>query len=198
MTIQQHPSRRESRAQHRRARPTTGAVPPYGYSEVPAPRWAFASRHSGSRRILDARSGTIDRHPPGPRAFPPAVPASACSRGRRSDGRAPGTGPGALFAFKIWAIRVFCNSRYLSRFAAFVFDGGPEVSIAAGRKGSYSLVADRRPRGLRNAFRRWAGGDVDESPRPRSLARFASLLGTGSRSSVPVRRFHPSASADGP
>lgn len=81
--------------------PRAGAIPPYGYSEVPAPRRDRGRPALSFQADPRRESGTVDRHPRGPKS-----PGFACSRGRRSDGRAPGTGPGALFAFKIWAIRV--------------------------------------------------------------------------------------------
>jgi hypothetical protein len=47
---------------------------------------------------------------------------------------------------------LFCNSRRLSHFAAFVFDGGPEVSIVVGHVGSnttFSSLQTCRQRGDR-------------------------------------------------
>lgn len=44
----------------------------------------------------------------------------------------PGRARERCLRSKFGRFALFCNSRYLSRFAAFVFDGGPEVSIAAG------------------------------------------------------------------
>lgn len=63
------------------------------------------------------------------------------ARVRRSDGRAFGRGPRALFAFECRRFTWSCYSRRIARFAASFVDGGSEVSLVKGRVENFGSSA---------------------------------------------------------
>lgn len=79
-------------------------------------------RRRGRRggRAPDLTDGTAGRGP-------------SCSVADARTGVLPGRAWQRYLRSKVVRFASFCNSRRLSHFAAFVFDGGPEVSIVVGR-----------------------------------------------------------------
>lgn len=127
---------------------------PYSYS----PYWPPAPTALGSARTVPFESRRMcDRNLRSPRL--PGDDGEDAAASRRRGGRAPRQGGWRpcstvydartdvllgrtrerYLRSKFVRFAVFCNSRRLSHFAAFVFDGGPEVSIVVGCVGSFLL-----------------------------------------------------------